>query len=225
VAAPAEARAVLSATGANPAMADHPWFEHSLSLRLSLVVTGIGKANAAGAVARVFDPGVHAGVLSLGVAGALPGTGLTPGNVIAASESVYADEGLESPGGFTQCAALGFALGPPPIAGPAIPAHPALLDALTPLADAVGPIATVSTCAGTGARARAVRARTGALAEAMEGAAALQAAVRVGGAGPLRGELRVISNTTGDRAAQRWDLAAALARLEAVARSLRELVG
>ena len=59
-------------------------------------------------------------------------------------------------------------------------------------------------------------ARTGAIAEAMEGGAVGVSAARVGG-GVWFSELRVISNTTGDRAGQRWDLSRALARLSETA--------
>ena len=70
-----------------------------------------------------------------------------------------------------------------------------------------GPIATVATCSGTDAAAESVARRTGAVAEAMEGAAVVHAARRLGVPAI---ELRVISNTTGDREDQEWDLAGAL---------------
>jgi futalosine hydrolase len=128
---------------------------------------------------------------------------------------VYADEGMESPTGFLDCQAMGFPLGP--FDGSAIPADPVLLDVLRPLCEASGPIATVSTCSGTDARAAAVRARTGALAEAMEGAAVAHVAVRMAHLHPGRalatGELRVISNTTGQRDLQVWDIKRSLSRL------------
>ena len=62
-------------------------------------------------------------------------------------------------------------------------------------------------------------ARTKAVAEAMEGAAVVHAARRLGVPAI---ELRVISNTTGDRDNQKWDLAGALA---ALGRSLGEALG
>jgi futalosine hydrolase len=55
-----------------------------------------------------------------------------------------------------------------------------------------------------------VRDRTGAVAEAMEGAAVVHAALRAGVPGL---EVRAISNTTGDRPTQRWDMPAAFAAL------------
>jgi futalosine hydrolase len=175
------------------------------------LITGIGKANAAGATARALDPGRHQAVLSVGVAGALPGSGLRPADVVAATASVFADEGLETPGGFSDCHAMGFPLGA--FEGSAVPLDPRLLGILKPLATATGPIATVSTCSGTADLAERVRSRTGALAEAMEGAAIALVAHRLG---VPAAELRVISNTTGDRPGQVWDLQAALSRLEAI---------
>lgn len=82
---------------------------------------------------------------------------------------------------------------------------------------AVGRIATVSTCSGTDAAAGEVVRRTGAIVEAMEGAAVGLVAHRLG----VRfGEVRVVSNTTGSRTRQVWDLRGALARLSDVASAL-----
>lgn len=224
VAAPAEARAVLDAVAchASPprqAVLPDPWTLLNLTARLQLVVTGIGKSNAAGAVARVLDSHQHAAVISVGLAGALPRPDQPPlplRTIIAATASVFADEGLQTDDAFTDVAAMGFPLGPPPILGSPIPAHPGVLALLGPIADVAAPIATVSTCSGTDALARQVSQRTGAVAEAMEGAAVALVAARLG---VPAGELRVISNTTGRREEQRWDLRGALATLtKAIAR-------
>lgn len=204
LAAPAEARAALRALNVSDEAALKGWKLHALTDRLDLVVTGVSKANAAGAVARTLDPGRHAAVLSVGIAGALPGSGLAIGSVVLADASLFADEGLLTPAGFQDCAAMGFPIGP---GGIAVPAAEDLLPVLRPLADAHGPVATVSICSGTDAQAAAVQERTAALAEAMEGAAVGVAAAR---AGVPFAEVRVISNTTGDRERQIWDLPGAL---------------
>ena len=203
VAAPAEAHAALDASGAP--RTGEPWRLIWLNERLRLLISGIGKANAAGAVARCVDPDATAAVLSLGVAGALPGATLDPGAVVVATRSVYADEGLVTPDTFQTCAEMGFPIGPD---GDVPPTDQTLLAELD--ADVRAPVATVSTCSGTDAAARTVVRRTGAVAEAMEGAAVLHAAARLG---IPAAEVRIISNTTGDRPRQRWDLPAALARL------------
>jgi futalosine hydrolase len=145
------------------------------------------------------------------VAGALPGSGLEVGDVVAATACIFADEGVQTPERFMDCHAMGFPLGA--FEGSAVPVDPRLLGVIRPLAKAAGPVATVSTCSGQNALAATVRERTGALAEAMEGAAVGLVAHRLGA--PFA-ELRVVSNTTGDRPGQTWDLKGALARLEAV---------
>jgi futalosine hydrolase len=64
-----------------------------------------------------------------------------------------------------------------------------------------------------------VRDRTGAVAEAMEGAAVALVAHRL--RIPMA-EVRVVSNTTGSRPRQVWDLKGALARLSDLAAALRD---
>lgn len=211
VAAASEGAAILANMGHNRDLAHEDWKLHEVGPRLDLVVCGIGKANAAGAVGRLLDGERHAGVVSAGVAGALPRGGLELGQVVVASASVYGDEGLAKPGGFESCSEMGFAMGP--FEGSAVPGDVELVDLLRPLADRVGAVATVSTCSGTDALAEQTVSRTGALAEAMEGAAVGHVAARLG---IPSAELRVISNTTGDRSRQRWDLAGALLRLGSV---------
>jgi futalosine hydrolase len=194
------------------------WVPHRLDERFELLVTGIGKVNAAGGVARYLAEHVPAAVVSIGVAGVLPSARVEPLQVVAGTRSVYADEGVLTPTGFIECAAMGFPLGP--FEGASIECDAGLVEELRRLADASGPIATVSTCSGTDAQARAVRDRTGALCEAMEGAAVGHVVARLaalpGSPGTRFAELRVISNTTGDRSGQRWNLRGALDKLTAV---------
>lgn len=223
VAAPAEARAVLRARGDSESFADTPWRIIPMgdaADRLDLLITGVGKANAAGATAWALASRNHSAVVNLGIAGSLPGEDGTPrlplGAAALADASIFADEGLFSDEGFVDVASMGF----PPLPGEggcSVPADPTLLAALRPLADAVGPVATVSTCAGADALAAEVARRTGALAEAMEGAACALAAARAGA--PFV-ELRVISNTTGSRRRQRWDMRGALDRLHDIAAAI-----
>jgi futalosine hydrolase len=196
---------------ADTTLAEQPWILHRLTGAVDAVVTGVGKANAAGAVGRFADPDAHGAVLSVGIAGALPASEPGLRTCVVATRCLYADEGLDSPAGFRDCASMGFPLGPFDGPGPTVPAW--LVESLRPLADVAGPIATVSTCSGTDHAAATVRERTGAVAEAMEGAAVAHAAARLGIAA---GELRVISNTTGDRPRQTWDLPGALRVLAGV---------
>ncbi len=208
LAAPAEAEAALRALSGSVPLRGREWEVHRLAAPFDVLVTGVGKASSAGAVARFADPSEHRGILSLGVAGSLPGSGLGLGAVVAASSSVFADEGLATADGFRSCPEMGFPLGP--FEGNAVPPDPRLFACLRALAGVTGPVATVSTCSGTDALAEGVRERTGALAEAMEGAAVGAVAARLGI--PFA-EVRVISNTAGERAGQSWDLSGALAVL------------
>jgi futalosine hydrolase len=176
-----------------------------------VVVSGVGRTNAAAATtAALLEEGPFDGVLSVGIAGALPASMLQPGEVIVATECVYMEEGLLSPSGFVDTEAMGFPLGD--FTGNRVPTRPSLAAFLPgPLHRA--PVATVATCSGTDALAAEVERRTGAVAEAMEGAAVVHAGLRLGIGG---GEVRVISNSTGDRDGQRWDIARAFASLHAI---------
>jgi futalosine hydrolase len=167
-----------------------------------VIVGGIGRTNAAAATTEAIlkQRGPITAVISVGVAGALPNSNLSLGDCLVASSCIYHEEGIICPNGFANMEGLGFSLGDFP--GNAVPVDEQLLEALS-AKFAIGPIATVATCSGTVAAAAEVARRTGALAEAMEGAAVVHAARR------LRVpaiELRAISNTTGDRSQQQWDL-------------------
>ena len=173
-----------------------------------VIVSGIGRTNAAAATTEaIIKYGPFDYVFSVGLAGSLPEAGLEIGDIVVASACVYVEEGLFTPAGFQDMAGLGFSLGD--FTGNAVPVDPnmrVVLDALY----RSGPIATVASCSGTDEAAREVVRRTGAIAEAMEGAAVVHAAARLG---IPAGELRAISNTTGDRTNQRWDLPRGLSAL------------
>lgn len=204
VAAEKEARAVLAAFGR--AELPGPWNVLEASDVCDVLLTGVGKANAAGAVAKTLAASGYGAVLSVGVAGSY--SSLQIGAVVLGVSSLYADEGVQAPDTFLDIAALGFP--PTDLPGTAFPADPRLLEALRHLADSVGSIATVSSCSGTDALAVERAGRTGAIAESMEGAAVAHTAHRLG---IPCAELRVISNNAGQRDRQVWNLPAALDRL------------
>jgi futalosine hydrolase len=227
VAAPAEARAVLGGFGRDEGLAERFWERHELRGGVDCVVTGVGKANAAGALMRVLDVGRDRVVISCGVAGSLPESGCEIGAVVVSTRSVYADEGIETEEGFLTCASMGFGFvhGGGDVDSMGVDVDEEVLGVLGELADVRGVVATVSTCSGTDALAEGVVQRTGAIAEAMEGAAvgvcvANASLVEGAGARVRFGELRVVSNTTGDRSWQKWDLASAMEGLGEVAASL-----
>ena len=174
-----------------------------------VVAGGVGRTNAAVATTRAqLEQGPFDAVLSMGVAGALPGSGLDLGDIVVGTSAVYMEEGIDTPEGFGDTSSLGFPLGD--FTGNAVPADPALLERLAPLGRS-GPIATVATCSGTDESAERVAVRTGAIAEAMEGAAVLHAGGLLGLPGV---EIRSISNTTGNRGCQEWDLDRGIQALE-----------
>ncbi len=210
LAARKEVLACLRSLGA-PINADRPSPWETLEARrgVDVLETGVGPAQAAGAVARYLtrNPGVR--VVNLGIAGALPGTRLNLLDVVLGRESIFGDLGVETDQGFQDIASLGFGDSPAQSRSAWAP-DPGMAKALRPRATHFEAICTVSTCSGTDARAAALSARTGAVAEAMEGAAVAAVCARLGS--PFI-ECRVISNTAGDRGRQRWMLSEALERL------------
>lgn len=208
-AAPAEARAVWAALGTGAPLDERSWTLIPCRAPFDLVLTGVGKSSAAGAVARVASGDRHAGVMSVGVAGALPGGGLSIGDVVLGTAAALADEGVQEGAGFIDMASRGFP--PGPWSGMAGSPGRELAGLLANLADRQGVIATVSTCSGTDECGAEIVRRTGAIAEAMEGAAIAATCGRIGLA---FAELRVISNRTGPDPG--WDLPKALARLTQV---------
>ena len=185
-----------------------------LAGRVDVVSSGVGRVNAAVTLVRTLlgRAKAPAAILNTGVAGALASADPPDiGDTVIAAASVYHEEGLVHEDGFSNLADMGFPLirG---AEGNRLPAHPGLASAAVgalPHAT-LGVIATVATCSGTDAHAEEVRGRTRAVAEAMEGAAVLHTA---GIMGIPAIEIRTISNSTGDRGRQRWDLDHALARL------------
>ncbi|MEL6329630.1 MAG: futalosine hydrolase [Planctomycetota bacterium] len=220
VAAPAEATAILGIEDL-PAQLAGSWVIHPIDPRTDLLLTGVGKANASAGLAKTFDADRHRVVLSLGIGGSTDSEVLPIGAAALARRSLYADEGLRTADAWRPLGLLGF---PPSEAGDdGVPGHAGLAGLLGPMVDAEADIATVSSCSGTDElSARLVR-ETGAGVEAMEGAAVGHTLCRLLGTGrPPFAEIRVISNRTGDREKQGWDLPRALDRLAEIGRGVRE---
>jgi len=201
------------------------WTLAPMDDRFALLRTGVGKVNAAVAVAQVQGAQV---VINLGICGALPdesgGFALNIGDVVVASTSVYGDEGLVTPDGFIPISAMGFAPGGGAFDGCAVNGDTRWIERVMGVVGASahsGVIATVSTCSGTTIHAKEIAHRTGAIAEAMEGAAIGHALARLHGPKISFIEVRVVSNTTGDRKRQVWDLPLALDRLRDLSGKLR----
>jgi futalosine hydrolase len=217
VAADSEAKAVLAAFGFPD---EDPEELTRLEGGLWLLRTGIGKANAAGAVGIALAMHPAERVISLGLGGALPDSGLAIGDRVLATRSVFADEGVDTPEGFLDCRSMGFPLYVED-RGLGIEGDPDLRNLIRGCTDREAVVATVSTCSGRDELATRIRRRTGAGVECMEGAAVLLTCHRMGVSGS---EIRVISNTTGDREKQEWDIRRSLGVLGATARAISDVM-
>jgi futalosine hydrolase len=168
-----------------------------------IIVSGIGAVNAALSTQAALLEQPADLVLSVGIAGAYPNSGLALTNLIVSSALVYAGLGIQDGSRVTT---LGF-----PIAPDIFQVLPVWNKAFA-YAEAAqlefGVITTLETVTTNKARAEAIEKQFLARAEAMEGAGVAQAALRF--AVPCV-ELRSISNLVGDR--QNWQLQAALTTL------------
>ena len=162
--------------------------------RFTVLRTGVGPVNAAIALTRFLAEHKPAQILSMGVGGAYPGSGLEVGDVVSAASECYGDLGADSPDGFLDMEAIGF-----PVVGEYFNLLP--VD-IAPTANVV-PFVTRSTCTGTRGDAARIVERTRGAVESMEGAAIVHTALvhRL-----PAGEVRGISNPIGDRDRSVWRL-------------------
>jgi len=179
---------------------------------------GIGKAAAAAATVTLLRYCRPEALILFGCGGAYPHAGLETGDLALADKEVFADEGVATPRGFDDLAAIKL---PMRQDGEAFfnvwptdrqlqeLAQPVLLDLSGEqgITLATGPFVTLSTCTGTTAGAIEIEQRTGGICENMEGAAVALACRQL--AVPLL-EIRGISNLVEDRNTGRWDLAAGM---------------
>ncbi len=170
---------------------------------IEVLVCGVGKTGAATSTAlRLASGGVDA-VISFGVAGAYPESGMHIGDVIIATETAVVDEGLDDGAHFVPFHKPGMEV--PGASWLATDSELARCLGCTPsegFSIHLGRLATVSVCAGS-TRLALERAAMGAAAEGMEGAAVAIAAARHG----VRFiELRGISNYCGPREGGVFDL-------------------
>jgi futalosine hydrolase len=166
------------------------------------VVSGVGAVSAALATQAALLEQPTDLVLSVGIAGAYPNSGLQLGDVLVSSSVVFAGLGVQNG---SRVDALGFAG-----AEQVLP----VWDKASQFAQAarlpLGVIATLETVTTDLARAEAIESQFRAVAEAMEGAGVAQAALRHGV--PML-EVRAVSNMVGDR--QNWQIKTALENLDA----------
>jgi futalosine hydrolase len=160
-----------------------------------VVCTGVGAVNAAYALTCFLDREDVKAIIVCGIGGAYPGSGIPIGSVVCAESECYGDLGADSPGGFLDMQALGFA-----VVQTAVPLYNVLPMQIFPAARRARFI-TMNTCTGNDDNARAIEARTGGAVESMEGAAIAHVAAL---AGIPVGEIRGISNPVGNRDRSVW---------------------
>ena len=157
--------------------------------------TGVGAVNAAYALTGFLARTQVNRIVVCGIGGAYRAAGLAIGDVVCAESECYGDLGVESPEGFLDMESLGFPL----ITSPSTRFNTFPLQ-IFPHPRRVK-FVTVNTCAGTDALSEVMQKRTGGAVESMEGAAIVHVAAM---AGVPVGEIRGISNYTGNRDRASW---------------------
>lgn len=179
-----------------------------------LVVSGIGKTNAAHAATFLIQNYSPSLVVNFGIGGAYPSSGLNPGDIAVASKEVYADEGILLKSGFHTLQLIDIplfkrgrrkyfnefpldtGLGRKMMTAAAVSGYRA----------GAGIFATVSTCTGTRKRAGELSKRYGAICENMEGAAIAHNCLIYGI--PFI-EVRGVSNMAEERDVSKWEIRSA----------------
>jgi len=162
---------------------------------VQIIRTGVGPVNAAHSVTVAVLRARPRLIVSCGIGGAYPSSGLQIGDVVSAQDEIYGDLGAQSPAGFLNMRALGF----PVVDGPQ-PLFDELPMSVFPSSRRVR-FVTVSTCTGTDDAAREIESRTGGAVENMEGAAIAHVAHLHGI--PV-GEVRGVSNIVTNRDTSTW---------------------
>ncbi|TAM93390.1 MAG: futalosine hydrolase [Jatrophihabitans sp.] len=177
-----------------------------------VVVAGVGPAAAAAGTAAALAAGGWDLVVCAGIAGGFAPLGF--GDVAVADAIVFADLGVEHPGGFAPISSTGFGT-------ERYGVDPALAADLAGRCGAsVGAVLTVATVTATAATAARLAGRfPGAVAEAMEGAGVAAAAARFGV--PVA-EVRTVSNPVGPRDRAAWQVSRAL---EALGAAMAKVIG
>lgn len=144
---------------------------HAAAPRVTLCVSGVGKANAAHGTTLLIERFRPDLICLIGIGGAYPSAKLAIGDIVAADYEIYGDEGVESAEGFVSLRTLGL-----PLLSEGCLRYfneiPLTLPSELGQGIRTGPFVTVSTCTGTLRRGLEMERRfPGAICENMEGAA------------------------------------------------------
>ncbi|UBV41967.1 futalosine hydrolase [Deinococcus taeanensis] len=174
-----------------------------------VVVSGVGPVAAALATARALAAAPAAVVVSAGIGGAYPGSGLLPGDLAVSSVIVQADLGAWDGPVFLPLGELGLSVQPDGTQDAVFSVWDRAAQVAARAGAPLGPALTLCSVTGSLNAARALEARyPGALTEGMEGAGVAHAALL---AGVPALEVRGVSNPVGPRDRAAWRLPEALA--------------
>jgi futalosine hydrolase len=195
--------------------------------KVFLAETGMGKVNAAlssTSLVHAFAPDI---LINTGCAGAYVTSGLSVGNIAAASSEIYGDEGVLTRSGWQPLEYIGIPLAE--VNGARyfneIPLSPLMAGKALMVAGTLGiplrtgKFVTVSTGSGTAARGAELSSRFDAICESMEGAAVAHVAL-MHGLDCL--EVRGISNMVEERDLSRWNVGDAVAKAQRFIRAFVE---
>jgi len=168
---------------------------------------GIGQVNMTMQLTRLLSEHTPMAVLLCGCGGSYPDSGLRIGSLALAKEEIFGDLGVATVDKFIPLDHLDLPQNPQlaPVVQQSFPLDSDLLSwAQEVLPDALcGSFVTINCCSGTTYLSTELQQRTGGICENMEGAAAAQVCAEFNV--PLL-ELRGISNPTGTRDPQQWDI-------------------
>ena len=169
---------------------------------------GIGQVSMTIQLTRLLSEHKPMAVLLSGCGGSYPESGLKIGDLALATEEIFGDLGVATTDKFIPLSQLDLPQNPQlaPVVQQSFPLNTDLLSwAKETLPDAIcGSFVTVNCCSGTTNMSTDLQKRTGGICENMEGAAVAQVCTAFDI--PLL-ELRGISNPTGTRDQQQWDIA------------------
>ncbi|UCG77397.1 MAG: futalosine hydrolase [Nitrospirota bacterium] len=192
---------------------------------VSLMISGIGKVNAAHASTVLIDRFKPSRMINFGIGGGYKGSGLKIGDVAVSEMEIYADEGIMSSKGFSGIEKIGI-----PLVSTKkerlfnrFPADKSLLKKAVAIKgiSGKGRFLTVSSVSGDSKRAAQLRRMFGGICENMEGAAVFHVA-RIHGIAPLA--IRGISNVAGDRDKRKWNIKEASLNCQSVLAELIERI-
>ena len=200
---PFESALIIRRAEGRHRLAPKIWAGRVAGRKVVHVTSGVGVANAAWAATVLAERFGITRVVNFGIAGAYPGSGLSPGDVAAAEEEVYADTGFALADGLHSMEEIGIELlsrGSRKFYN-TFPMDSGLLKKALPHVDASGRFLTVAQATGTVKRSKELSRKFDCMVENMEGASVAHICARYG---VKALELRGISNMVEKRDLSKW---------------------